>query len=459
MSNAAQSLSGLPVSEQSIAARLERLPYSRWHITITAFLGVAIFFDGFDALTTAYVLPVLVRDWHIAPQNIGALISTANLGQALGALIFGRLAERIGRVPAAQITIALYAVMSLACAFTTNYPELLSCRFLEGIGLGGEIPIASTYISEILRADRRGSSFLSYQLISPLGLLGAGIAGAAVVPRWGWEAMFVIGAIPALISLVLRRWCPESPRWLASKGRLDDADRTLSKIERSVSRGKPETLPPVVPIAMQPVSAKTRWIELFQGRYRRRTVVVWILWASTYLVSQGLQSWIPTLYSQIYHLPLQQALNYAVAAPIGTVIGAVLCAILIDRTGRRPWFIAAYFLIAAGLFELWFTGGETAFGMMLGYGFVSIWTGSVSMCIFMYTAEIYPTRMRALGISWSTFWLRAAATVGPIMVGFILPAYGIEGVFLLFSFITLIGLVAAFFMTETTKRVLEEVSP
>jgi putative MFS transporter len=449
----------LPLSEQSIASRLERLPYSRWHITITAFLGVAIFFDGFDALTTAYVLPVLVPKWHIPPQSIGLLISVGNIGQALGALIFGRLAERIGRMPTAQITIALYAVMSLACAFTSNYQELIGCRFLEGLGLGGEIPVASTYISEILRADRRGASFLSYQLIFPIGLLGAGIAGAAVVPRWGWEAMFIIGAIPALISLVLRRWCPESPRWLASKGRLAEADRNLTEIERKVSNGAPETLPPVVPIPMKPVSGKTRWIELFQGRYRRRTIVVWILWASTYLVSQGMQSWVPTLYSQIYHLPLQQALNYAVAAPVGTVIGAVLCAILIDRTGRRPWFIAAYFLIAAGLFELWLTGGETAFGMMLGYGFVSIWTGSVSMCIFMYTAEIYPTRMRALGISWSTFWLRVAATVGPILVGFILPHYGIGGVFLLFSLITVIGFIAAIFMTETTRRVLEEVSP
>jgi putative MFS transporter len=459
MSNAAQAMSGLPVSEQSIAGRLERLPYSRWHITVTAFLGVAIFFDGFDALTTAYVLPVLVPKWHITAQSIGGLISISNLGQALGALIFGRLAERIGRVPAAQITIGLYAVMSLACAFTSNYPELVTCRFFEGLGLGGEIPVASTYISEILRADRRGRSFLSYQLIFPLGLLGAGIAGAAIVPHWGWQAMFVIGAVPAFASLILRRWCPESPRWLASKGRLDEADRTLTEIERKVSNGAPETLPPVVPISIKPVSGKTRWVELFEGRYRKRTIVVWLLWASTYLVSQGMQSWVPTLYSQIYHLPLQQALNYAVAAPVGTVIGAVLCALLIDRTGRRPWFIAAYFLIAAGLFELWLTGGETAFGMMLGYGFVSIWTGSVSMCIFMYTAEIYPTRIRALGLSWATFWLRAAATVGPILVGYILPSYGIGGVFLLFSLITLIGLVAAFFMTETTRRVLEEVSP
>jgi putative MFS transporter len=116
-------------------------------------------------------------------------------------------------------------------------------------------------------------------------------------------------------------------------------------------------------------------------------------------------------------------------------------------------------LLAAGLLQLWFVGSETAFGMMLGYGFCTLWTGSVSMSIFLYTAEIYPTRMRALGLSWATFWLRIAATVGPLLVGFILPAYGISGVFFLFSIITFIGFLAALFMTETTRRVLEEVSP
>ena len=233
----------------------------------------------------------------------------------------------------------------------------------------------------------------------------------------------------------------------------------MTEIERKVSKNGVRPLPPVVPLNVVALHTKTRWQELFQGAYRRRTLLVWVLWASTYLVSQGLQSWIPTLYRTVYNLSLQQSLNYAVAAPVGTVIGAFFCAILIDRTGRRLWFIGAYILLACGLFELWFTGGETAFGMMLGYGFCSLWTGSVSMSIFLYTAEIYPTRMRAMGISWATFWLRVAATVGPLLVGYILPMYGISGVFMLFTGVTCIGLVAAWFMTETTKRVLEEVSP
>jgi putative MFS transporter len=449
----------LPLSEQSIAARLERLPYSNWHVTITIVLGVAIFFDSFDSLAIAYVLPVLIRDWHIPPGSIGGLISIANFGQALGALTFGWIAERIGRVKTVRIAVALFGLMSLACAFTQNYEQLFVCRFLEGIGLGAEIPVASTYISEILRADRRGGRFLTYQIIFPVGLLMAGVAGASVVPRFGWQWMFIIGSLPAIVALVIPRFCPESPRWLASKGRLTEANAIVTEIERIVSRDGKIPLQPVTDLQVQPLAGVTRWQELFEGRYRSRTFLVWVLWASCYIISYGLQGWIPTLYREVYHLPLQQALNYAIFSPVGSVAGSLICAFMIDRTGRRYWFTAAFFLAAAGLIWLWAFGAATALGMLVGFMFCSMWLGSMNMTIFLYTAEIYPTRMRALGVSWASFWLRAAATVGPLIVGFALPRYGISGVFLTFSMFAIIGCIAATFMIETRRRVLEEVSP
>jgi putative MFS transporter len=172
-----------------------------------------------------------------------------------------------------------------------------------------------------------------------------------------------------------------------------------------------------------------------------------------------MQGWVPTLFREVYHLPLQQSLNYAIAAPAGSVIGSIICAFLIDRTGRRYWFIAAFSLIAAGLVELWAIGASSAVGMLLGYGFCSIWLGSINMSIFLYTAEIYPTRMRALGVAWASFWLRVAATIGPLIVGFAIPRYGINGMFLIFTIFALTGVTAALFMIETRKRVLEEVSP
>src|SRR6202034_3348365 len=159
--------------------------------------------------------------------------------------------------------IALFAVMSLACAFTTSYDQLFVCRFFEGIGLGGEIPVASTYISEILRADGRGGRFLTYQIIFPVGLLMSGIVGASVVPRFGWQWMFIIGAIPAVVALVMQRYCPESPRWLASKGRLGEADAIVTDIERIVSQDGKRPLPPIPDLQTQPRGSTTRWQELF----------------------------------------------------------------------------------------------------------------------------------------------------------------------------------------------------
>lgn len=449
----------VPLTEQTIAARLERLPNSRWHVTITVILGVAIFFDSFDSLAIAYVLPAIVPAWHIPPASIGGLIGVANFGQALGALLFGWAAERFGRIPAARMAIALFAVMSLACALTHSYDQLFICRFIQGIGLGGEIPVASTYISEILRADRRGGRFLAYQMIFPVGLLASGIVGAAVVPMFGWQWMFVLGAVPALVALFLQRYCPESPRWLASKGRLNEADAIVSQIERIVSRDGARPLPPVPDLIVKPLGNQTRWQELFQGRYRSRTVLVWVLWFSSYIITYGLAGWIPTLYREVYHLPLQQALNYSIAGPAGSLIGSLICAFLIDWTGRRYWFTISFFFTAASLVELWAVGSNTALGMLLGYGFSQLWLGSMNMSIFLYTAEIYPTRMRALGVSWASFWLRMAATVGPLIVGNVLPRYGIGGVFLAFSFSAMIGCVVSTFMIETRQRVLEEVSP
>ena len=186
-------------------------------------MGSATFFDAFDALALAFVLPVLVRQWHISPTQIGWLISVGYLGQFLGALIFGALAERYGRVPSAAGATALMSVMSLACAFTGRFETLILVRLVQGIGVGGEMPVAAVYINELSKAHGRGRFFLLYELIFPVGLMVTGQIGAVVVQRFGWPIMFWIGAIPGLVIAGLLLTLPESPRWLIGKGRVKEA--------------------------------------------------------------------------------------------------------------------------------------------------------------------------------------------------------------------------------------------
>src|SRR5262249_51646499 len=153
---------------------------------------------------------------------------------------------------ALTVSIALFALGSLACAFATDYTSLFTLRTIEGIGLGGEVPVAAAYIGEMAKAKGRGLFFLLYEGIFGVGLFFAALAGTWMVPRYGWQSMFILGALPALLALVLRRMLPESARWLADKGRLAEADKVTTFLEQETER-RGVTLPPVQPI---PVAAR-----------------------------------------------------------------------------------------------------------------------------------------------------------------------------------------------------------
>src|SRR5262252_5097816 len=223
-------------SVDDIVARIERLPTSWWQVQARIIVGVATFFDAFDALAIASVLPVIAPLWKLAPQQIGFMISAGFLGQLAGALLFGFIAERYGRMTAMIWSIALFGVMSLVCAFAWDYNSLLIFRTIQGVGLGGEVPVAAVFISELAKARGRGRFVLLYELVFPIGLVAASLLGLWVVPHLGWQYMFVIGTLPALLALVLRRLLPESPRWLAVRGRMADAEAAMSLIEAETQK-------------------------------------------------------------------------------------------------------------------------------------------------------------------------------------------------------------------------------
>ena len=425
-------------------------------------MGSATFFDAFDVLAIAYVLPALIGVWKLAPRTIGVLISSSFIGQIVGALFFGCLAERIGRLRCAKITIAVYSLMSILCAMSWNIPSLLAFRTIQGIGLGGEVPVAAAYINEISRAKGRGRFFLLYELIFPIGLVGASLLGFWLVPRFGWRTMFLIGGLPAILVLVLfvGNILPESPRWLVSKGRFDEAEQIVEQMEsaaRSAGAVIPTT-PEPLPIAPSP-RRETSWLELFRGIYRLRTIVVWCIWITTYFVTYGVNTWLPTIFRTYYKYSVADALRYGVIINLAGLAGAFLCAMLVDHLGRRPWFILAYTLGAAPLIAIWLRGAGNPREVIVLVAISFMFISGNSMLVYLYTTEIYPTRLRSLGTGAASAWLRVASAAGPAIVGFALAGYGVSGVFLLFGMISLAGAAISFSTVETRERMLEEISP
>ena len=450
----------------SLLARLEGIPFSRWPLRARLIVGSATFFDAFDALSLAFVLPVLVRLWTITPAEIGWLIAIGYLGQFVGALVFGALAERYGRIRSVAGATALMSVMSIACALAGNFATLLTLRLIQGIGVGGEMPVAATYINELSKARGRGRFFLLYELIFPIGLMTTGQIGAVLVPTLGWQVMFLIGGIPGLLVTVLLLRLPESPRWLISQGRVADADAVIREIEAAgpgsgIQDPGSESRPAIDSRLPTPDSRtiRARATELFAEPYRARTLIVWILWAAAYFITNGLNNWMPTLYSSVYHLSLAAALRAGTFNNIAQVAILIVCAFAIDSVGRRRWtllgFIAGGALLAMlGTFAAHSVTAVIAL-VTLSYGIV----GSVNAVLYLYTPEIYPTRMRALGTGAATCWLRLASAAGPLLVGYLVAARGTAAVFLMFAAAGVIGAAAALGMLETRNRRLEELAP
>ncbi len=445
-------------SIDDVVARIERLPISWWHVKTRIIIGVATFFDAFDALAIAFVLPVLIPAWHLTPPQIGFLISAGYVGQLAGALFFGWIAERYGRIPAMIWSILIFAVTSLACAFTWDYNSLMAARVVQGFGLGGEVPVAASYISELARAKGRGRFVLLYELVFPVGLVSAGFVGSFIVPKFGWQWMFVIGALPAFVAMVLQRLLPESPRWLATHGRGAEAEASLARIERATEASIGAPLPAPKPVVLSGPQAAS-WSDLFGPLYLRRTLVVWVIWFAAYFFNYGLVVWLPTIYSTVFKLPLQQSLQYGLITQAVGFCGALTCALTIDYVGRRPWFAFAFAVNAIALGALFVLGPDSPQRVLAfvssGYFFVSV----LSIGVYVYTPELYPTRTRAVAVGTATAWLRFASILGPSIVGAIVGS-GLGNVFLLFAAVAVLGaVITGVFAVETKGRILEDISP
>jgi putative MFS transporter len=449
----------LAATPEEVLARIERLPLSAWQIRTRLIVGTATFFDAFDALAITYVLPAVAPAWKLTPAGISCLISAGFLGQLFGALAGGALAERIGRRPMIVAAVLWFGLFSFACGWAWSYESLLVMRLLQGLGLGAEVPVAATYISELARAEGRGRFVLLFELVFPIGLVAVALIGRSIVPV-GWQYLFFVGGLPALLAVVMMRDLPESPRWLASRGRFGEAAMALVLIERKVEAAIGKPLPAIAAVARTVTAKRGTWTELFSSAYHQRTLVIWVAWFATYFVNYGLTTWLPTIYRTLFKLSLEDALNYGLISQAAGLFTSLACALLIDRVGRRVWFALAFAGTAAALLTLWWIGPSSAERVLVFAILTNLCVSTLSLALYLYTAELYPTRIRALGTATGTAWLRIASILGPQVFGNAVGSGSIGKAFLVFGLVALGAcVVLALFATETKARVLEEISP
>ncbi|MYR41623.1 MFS transporter [Streptomyces sp. SID5910] len=449
----------------SIAARFERLPLSRWHVTVRLVVGAVTFFEAFDQLLIAYALPELRGEWHLSTSATTLLLTVGSIGMLVGALLSGRVADRIGRVRVIALCVALSSVANLALALAPSPEAFMGLRFVQGLAIGGEVPVAATFIAEITRSHKRGRFVLLYELVFPAGLTVGALMAAWLVPVLGWRWMYGLAALPGVLAYVVHRMVPESPRWLADRGRTEEAAVVMTRIETAVERATRAPLPPVAPPtpaaeATGKEGSAVGLRGLFTGRYRRRTLVVGALWFTGYFVNYGITSWLPTIYQNRYDLSLSDALLYSTVTSCAGLLGCLLAALTVDRAGRRRVITACLGGSAALLLVLACLGAATAVQVLVWTSLAAVFFFGSNICLYLYTPELFPTRMRALGSSVGGALNRLGVILGPIVVGAVYAGGSIGTVFLTLAAVSLAGaVVAGTCAEETAGRRLEDVSP
>lgn len=384
----------------SIAARLDRMPITRLHIVAVVCIGLGLFFDTYEVFLAGTLSAVLKQDFGLGADPLKAVLASAFVGQFVGALVLGRLADRLGRRRAFLLNLAIYSVFSLLGGLSPNATFLVVSRFFAGIGLGGEFALADSYLADLLPARARGRFISIAYTVGFLGVPAAGFLARWLVPLApfgvaGWRWMFFIGGIAALLVWVLRRVLPESPRWLESVGRVSEAEQAMSSWEESARRAGKELPAPEPGSADRAVDApRLAFRTLFSPRYVRRTVMAWVLNIGSAFGYYGFGT-IATLVLVAKGYSVVGSLTFLALTYIGYPVGSVLALPVIERVERKLLLaLTAAGMAVTGLM-FGFAGSPAAI-VCWGFAFTLI-SNIYSNAFHVYLGEIYPTALRATG--------------------------------------------------------------
>jgi putative MFS transporter len=436
-------------------ARLDRLPISSFHYRIFWLVGAGMFFDGYDLYVAGGVLASAIQTkFSTLPQNL-QFLSLTFVGMTLGALITGFVGDHMGRRFTYQINLLIFGLASLAAAFAQNMDQLIVCRFVQGLGLGAEIVVGYSTLTEFVPPKTRGRWLASMAFIVVAGFPVTAFLSYLIIPSFGWRPMFIIAGVGSLIVWYLRKALPESPRWLESKGRSAEAEALMETIEKETAGAG--TLPPaVIPAAVPQVSASDM---LRPPMLQRMIVGSWVLITINTLIF-GFVIFLPQFFLR-QGLTIAHSLAYTLVLSAASLIGCVLGAYGADFIGRR-WSIigSSIATIVFGWFYARFNAASDP-ATVLSVGFVLIVAIYVQTALLfgVYTPELFPTeiRLRANGIC-NTIG-RAATVVSPFIVGWLMVHYKLPGVlWLMIALLVVQILVVWAWGVEPRNRALEDVA-
>jgi putative MFS transporter len=436
-------------------ARLDRLPISPFHYRIFWLVGAGMFFDGYDLYIAGGVLASAIQSkFSTLPQNL-QFISLTFVGMTLGSLITGFVGDKYGRRFTYQINLLIFGIASLAAAFAQDMTQLIVCRFVQGLGLGAEIVVGYSTLTEFVPPRTRGRWLSMMAFLVVAGFPVTALLGYLIIPAFGWRPMFIIAGIGSLIVWYLRKNLPESPRWLESEGRTAEAEALMQSIEREAAGSAP--LPPLVVPAQVPQVAATDMLK--PPLLQRMIVGSWVLITINTLIF-GFVLFLPQFFLR-QGLTIANSLAYTLVLSAGSLVGCVLGAYLSDAIGRR-WSIigASIVTIVTGYIYARFHAGDDP-AVVLSVGFVLIVAIYVQTAILfgVYTPELFPTeiRLRANGIC-NTLG-RGATVVSPFIVGSLMASYQLPGVLWLMIGLVVVQIVVVWVWgVEPRNRGLEEVA-
>ncbi|AZH83252.1 MFS transporter [Plantibacter sp. PA-3-X8] len=448
-------VSTAPTTPRTRSERLDALPFTKAHGRLLVGSGVGWALDAMDVGLVSFVLAQLAVQWQLGNTELSWIASAGFLGMAIGATLGGLLADRVGRRHVFAITLLVFGIATGASALAWGLGVLIVLRFVVGLGLGAELPVASTLMSEFAPPRIRGRIIVFLEAFWAIGWIAAALIGYLVVPTSddGWRWALAIGALPAVYAAIVRTRLPESVRFLESRGRHREAETVVREFEASAGVAHPE--PAVDTTTDTPVSAGLSAGERLRGlwvpTHRRDTGSLWIVWFCVNFSYYGAFIWIPTILVAS-GFSLVRSFGFTLIITLAQIPGYAVSAWLIEAWGRKQTL--ATFLAGSAVSAVLFGTATTeptiiVFGMCLSFCNLGAWGA-----LYATTPELYPTALRATGAGWAAGIGRIASIIAPLSVPVLLLA-GQALLFSVFAAFFVVAAVAALFLSDMRGRSLD----